>query len=186
MTVPVIETARLRLEPMSDDHAPRVQVFFNHWDVVKFLPRSVPWPYPDNGAEGFIRHVALPGMARGDEWVWAIVEKAYAEDGAIGCVHLRRRSPEGHIGFWLGKPWHGNGYMSEAVNAVCAHAFEVLDFDSMQTLNAAENHASGRVQQKTGARLVETRTVDIYHGGFPQEQVWELTRDLWRSAKKTG
>jgi [ribosomal protein S5]-alanine N-acetyltransferase len=66
---PVLETARLLLRPLGVDDAGQIQAVFPQWAIVRFLSRVVPWPYPADGALSYCRDVALPAMARGDEWI---------------------------------------------------------------------------------------------------------------------
>ena len=42
----------------------------------------------------------------------------------IGVVSIEGDGPELQLGYWLAEPWHGRGFMTEAVGALVAHAFE--------------------------------------------------------------
>jgi len=110
VTIPILETPRLVLRPLQLEDADQVQALFPHWEIVCFLNSAVPWPYPTDGAFTFFRDVALPAMARGDEWVWTIRPKSDPHR-VIGSIGLKR-SEEENRGFWLGLPWHGHGLMT--------------------------------------------------------------------------
>jgi len=110
---PTLETPRLILKPLALEDAPHLQILFPQWEVVRFLTTRVPWPFPPDGALTYIRDVALPAVARGDEWHWTVRLKT---DPArpIGGIDLKN-SPgceDANRGFWLGVPWHGRGLMS--------------------------------------------------------------------------
>jgi len=62
MKTPALETERLILRPLTLDDAPAIQKYFNDWHIIKNLSKAVPWPYPANGAENFIKENALPRM----------------------------------------------------------------------------------------------------------------------------
>lgn len=68
--IPGGRTARLLLRPLSLTDAPQIQRLFPRWQIVKYLAAKVPWPYPSDGAEQFIRLSALPQMLRGEAWHW--------------------------------------------------------------------------------------------------------------------
>lgn len=48
---------------------------------------SVPWPYPENGAENYVNNVALPDMAKGIAWFWTI-RRREATDELMGLICL--------------------------------------------------------------------------------------------------
>jgi RimJ/RimL family protein N-acetyltransferase len=85
---PRLETARLILRPLELADAPQIQLLFPHWEVVKHLAAVVPWPYPPDGALTYVRDIALPAVARGEEWHWTLRLKT-APDRLIGGIGLK-------------------------------------------------------------------------------------------------
>jgi len=55
MQTPTIETRRLNLRPLALSDAPAIQRHFDNWNIIKNLATLVPWPYPQDGAETFIK-----------------------------------------------------------------------------------------------------------------------------------
>lgn len=173
------ETERLRLRPLTLSDAPAIQAKFPFWDIVKFLGKSIPWPYPENGAYQFAQF-AISAMLQGTEIFWAITEKG--QDELIGAISLRDKdSGSGHVGFWLSQPAQGKGYMTEATEAVYNYVFDTLGFDKITLTNAAENTTSARLHQKAGAVLLKTHMHDNYLGNYLEEQVWELTANNFQN-----
>lgn len=174
--IPVLETPRLWLTPLALADAPRTQELFPHWDVVRYLAASVPWPFPPDGAETHYRDVALPAIALGHEWHWVLRLKAAPQEhiGAIGVSSVG----ENNRGFWLGLPWHGQGLMTEAVLATNDFWFLTLGQPVLRAPKAAANTASRRISEKTGMRVVRTEDRDYVSGRLPSE-IWELTADEW-------
>jgi ribosomal-protein-alanine N-acetyltransferase len=142
VTVPSLETQRLLLRPLRLEDADQVQILFPHWEIVKYLNNKVPWPYPADGARTFYQDVALPAMARGDQWNWSIFLASDPQQ-LIGSIGLVRG--EDNRGFWLGLPWHGRGLMTEAADAVTDFWFDVLKFPVLRVPKAIANAASRRV-----------------------------------------
>ena len=177
---PTLQTPRLVLRALCAEDAPRIQQLFPHWDIVKDLSTKVPWPYPDDGAEAWIAMV-LPKMVAGKDSIWAITERP--SDALIGVVHyMTEDTGSGHRGFWLGLPWHGRGYMTEAVRAVQDHLFFDCGIERLVLLNATDNLASAAIKKRSGATLLDE--VPFPHlGGCTHAQRWELTRAAWAKAR---
>ena len=55
MDTPNIQTRRLILRPLALSDAPAIQRHFNNWNIIKNMATVVPWPYPDDGAETFVK-----------------------------------------------------------------------------------------------------------------------------------
>ncbi|MBP2295926.1 GNAT family N-acetyltransferase [Azospirillum rugosum] len=176
-------TARLLLRPLVLEDAPAIQRHFPHWEIVRFVNGRVPWPYPADGALTYLRDIALPAMARGEEWHWSIRLKDRPDD-LIGAIALMAQEGNNR-GFWLGLPWQGQGLMSEAVEAVTDFWFEVLGNEVLRVPKAAANRASRRVSERTGMRMIRTETHAYVSGEHPTE-VWEITRAEWRARRRGG
>jgi [ribosomal protein S5]-alanine N-acetyltransferase len=174
------KTKRLLLRPLEIGDAAQIQELFPHWEMVRYLLNVVPWPYPEDGALKFVRDVALPAVARGDQWVWTLRLKGEPEQ-VIGVLNLRRGDADNR-GFWLGPAWQGQGLMSEA----CAWAndfwFETLGFPVLRVSKAIDNVASRRISEKQGMRLVGVKEKDYVCGRLPSE-IWEMTAEEWREWK---
>lgn len=148
---PVIVTERLRLRPVVHDDADAIFALFANWNVVRRLS-SPPWPYTRAEAGTFIDGVAS-GTGDYPETAFAILH----EGDLIGLASYRMR-PQSHlqrgagpnIGYWLGEPYWGNGYMTEAVRGLAAMIFETGDPDMIFSGAFSDNKASLRVQQKVG------------------------------------
>jgi RimJ/RimL family protein N-acetyltransferase len=175
---PVLQTPRLVLRPVRAKDAPVIQRRFPRWEVVRWLDARIAWPYP---ADGAATHVAncLEEMTRGEKSHWAIIPKSGPAD-LIGTIGLW---PDDGVsrsqrGFWLDTEFHGKGLMSEAADRVTDYAFRKLGWPHLWLTNAQENHASRRIKERQGARLVDMM-IGQYVGGSASQMVWLLTRENW-------
>jgi RimJ/RimL family protein N-acetyltransferase len=172
----------LLLRPLELADAEQAQILFPHWEIVKHLNAVVPWPYPPDGARAFYEQVALPAMERGEQWTWSLFLKT--EPGQlIGSISLIRG--EENRGFWLGLPWHGQGLMTEASNAVTDFWFDVLKFPTLRVPKAIDNTASRRISEKQGMRVVATVERDYVCGRMPAE-IWEITAAEWHARRRSA
>jgi RimJ/RimL family protein N-acetyltransferase len=183
--VPLLETARLILKPLELADAEQIQIRFPHWEIVRLMASVIPWPYPPDGALTYIRDVALPAVARGEEWHWTLRLKADL-DQVIGGIGLKNSANAAHEnrGFWLGLAWQGSGLMTEAADAVTDYWFNTLKFPVLRVPKAAANIASRRVSEKQGMRVVATEERD-YVSGRMLAEIWELTADEWNRHRPT-
>ncbi len=87
---------------------------------------------------------------------YAICEKE--NDTPIGCVELRLngctdmtdKDDECELGYWLGRPFWGRGYMPEAAEEILRHAFEDIGMTTVWCGYYEGNSKSKRVQEKLG------------------------------------
>ena len=177
---PTLETSSLILRPLELRDADQAQVLFPQWEIVRYLTKAVPWPYPPDGCYTFYRDMTLPAVERGDEWAWTLRLKSNP-DQLIGAISLSR-SEKINRGFWLGLHWHGQGLMSEASEVVTDYWFDVLKFPLMRIPKAIDNAASRRISEKQGMRVVAIEDHDYVSGRFPTE-IWEITAEEWRSGR---
>ena len=104
----VLATDRVLLRPLRASDAPAIAAGIGDWQVIKWLPMP-PWPYGLTDAEWFIGNEVSTG-AFGIEIGGAVA----------GVVHIGRT---GELGYWLARPFHGHGYMTEAAGALVARHF---------------------------------------------------------------
>ncbi len=175
---PVLKTPRLVLRPLRACDSAAIQKRFPRWEIVQHLSDRVPWPYPPNGAA---EHVAecLAEMARGEKSYWAILPRGGPQE-LIGRIDLwpDDGTSQDMRGFWLDPQYQGQGLMTEAADRVTDYAFDVLGWPHLWLSNAQGNHASRRIKEKQGARLVDLR-IARYVSGEGERMVWLLTRAAW-------
>ena len=103
-----------------------IQRRFPRWEVVRYLGARVPWPYPVDGAEGFVRAL-LGAMAAGRQSAWRLRLKA-GPDELIGVIELWPPDPSirDSRGFWIDPEFQRRGLMTEAADRVVDYAFDEL------------------------------------------------------------
>jgi ribosomal-protein-alanine N-acetyltransferase len=174
---PTLETERLILRPMRPQDVPAIQRWFPDWELVKHLHAGIPWPYPPDGAETNMAD-CMAARARGEQLYWAITLKD-GDDELIGRIDLKPNVAEQDMrGFWLARPWWGQGLMTEAAERVTQFAFEVLEWPFLYLNNAADNRGSHRIKEKQGAELIGLRP-HAYVCGELLRETWILRREAW-------
>ena len=163
--------------------APAIQRHFNNWNIIKNLATVVPWPYPDDGAETFIKR-ELEKIAAGEQIHHWVLTLRPGDGEALGNINFRpgADSPKGNRGFWLAEPYWNRGLMTEAISAVNDFAFNTLGIEQFHVCNVISNEASRRVKQKTGAEFVGYIEL-AHHNGQSKSERWRVTRESWQRLK---
>jgi RimJ/RimL family protein N-acetyltransferase len=165
---PTLETPRLILRPFALADAPDVQRLANDRDIAS-TTMNIPHPYEEGMAEAWIT-MQDARFALGELVVFAIVARATRTLlGSIGLT-IQAEHERAELGYWMGKPFWGGGYCTEAAAAVVGYAFETLALNRVYAHHLTRNPASGRVMQKIG----------MHHEGRLRQHVkkWGVLEDL--------
>lgn len=142
---PVIATPRLRLRAPSAADAPKIAALANDPDVARMTTR-MPHPYSLADAETFL--AACEANDQAQETVFAIEHDGKGLVGMLGF----HPNPEGRteLGYWLGRPYWGQGLATEAASAALGWAAQAWKRRFLVAGHFADNPASGQVLCKTG------------------------------------
>jgi len=99
--LPVFETERLILRGVTERDIPAYERGFVDYEVIRYLTRLVPWPYPEGGVTDYFMNKLLPRQGN-DVWVWGIFLKEN-DTKLIGAIELRRDITHGNRGFWVAR-----------------------------------------------------------------------------------
>jgi RimJ/RimL family protein N-acetyltransferase len=72
--------------------------------------------------------------------------------GGIGLNNINKEHENAELGYWIGKPYWGKGYCTEAARTVLKYGFEVMRLNRIHANHYTRNPASGRVMQKIGMK----------------------------------
>jgi RimJ/RimL family protein N-acetyltransferase len=178
---PSLDTARLRLRPFRLADAPDVKRYVSDRDIAA-MTLSIPHPYPDGGAEKWIgTHAAK--YADGLLASFAITEReSGALAGAMG-LHLEPGHGRAELGYWIGKPFWGRGYATEAGLAVLRFGFEALGLNKIHAAVFIKNPASDRVIRKLGMKWEgRLREHDLKWGVYEDIDVYAILAKEWKES----
>jgi RimJ/RimL family protein N-acetyltransferase len=179
----LLETGRLWLKPLAMSDAPAVQRRFAQWEIVKLLNGKVPWPYPADGAEQFLKKKLEQQEGPAESYAWGLWLKD-GPDEVIGIIELRPNAGTDARGFWLSQEFWGRGLMTEAADRVLDFAFDEVGMTEIILTNAKENVRSGAVKVRQGATPAGEDTVETVSGVKPR-QLWRLAAEDWRKRKRS-
>lgn len=120
----------------------------NNPKVLDMLRDGLPNPYTEQDAEDYIRAM----LSSDPDRVFAFAVTVGGE--VIGSISVTRRDNihyrTAELGYYIGEPYWGRGYMTSAVRQVCRLVFERSDIVRIFAEPFAHNAASCRVLEKAG------------------------------------
>jgi len=150
-----IVTPRMVLRaPMRAD-VPAIAELANNKKIYDKTKR-MPYPYTRADAIGFVEIIAQSAHTR----AYALTENEIFL-GVVSMMFAEGHPPE--IGYWLGEPFWGKGYMSEAVTALLAAARATGQFPVIKATAQADNAGSLGVLEKHGFVRTGTFVETIGH-----------------------
>jgi RimJ/RimL family protein N-acetyltransferase len=179
-SIPVLETERLILRAPCLADVKAVSALANDRRIAENTLR-IPHPYRLADAEAFVGAV----NSGGPEVAFLTTLRDGTVAGACGIAMLDGKTPE--IGYWLGAPYWGQGFATEAARAVIDYAFTALGHEHLAAGARVSNPASRRVLEKcgfqwTGVGLYRIRAIA---SSAPIDR-FRLDRGLWASLKSWG
>ena len=138
-----LATERLLLRPFRRSDAAEFTRLAGDWAVAS-MTSDIPYPLTQAQA------IAWLHPARGE------VRFAVDLGGQLigGAGYYRRRSGAAELGFWLGRPWWGRGYATEATRAIVRYGFQTRKVPGFTSSHFVDNWASAGVLRKLGFESV--------------------------------
>lgn len=177
------DAVRVRLDqPRADDLADLVFLANNKTVAANLATMPHPFSLEDGRALIAKAHQAKPQSA-----TFAIRLKSTGR--LIGVARYANVEPGGpiHVGYWLGEPFWGQGFATEAVHALVDHAFTYHDIEELQGSCRVTNPASRRVLVKSGFQFRDQAMIrSVGAGGSVPIERYTLERAVWTSLKGWG
>jgi ribosomal-protein-alanine N-acetyltransferase len=166
-------TERLRLRTPQIDDADAIQSIVAD-PRVALTTASIPHPYPEGGAKGFVLHVQK--VASRDRRNLAIILRDGNE--LIGMVGYQTEGLESELAYMVSPIYWGLGYASEACRRIVAHIFDATEAKAVVARAMADNKASEAVLRNAGLRRQFEKPVDLpIRSGTFLTSFWRLDRE---------
>ena len=169
-----METARLRIRPMSVDDAEAMHVIYSDEEAMRW------WSHPPYTSLDQTRAKLAKNVASPDWRAWAITLKG--DDTAIGqlAAHEKRQGRVIEIGYALARPLWGHGYAREAVSRLLDLLFREEGnrrvFADTDPDNSGSNSLLGSLGfVREGVLRGEWET----HLGVRDSFIWGLLAEEW-------
>jgi RimJ/RimL family protein N-acetyltransferase len=146
--IDAIETARLTLVPVADEHLDDLLAVNGDDEVTRFVPYKT-WTSRGDAEAWLARMAALVATGTTHQ----LVLKRRADGRAIGTLLLFKYdegSQRIELGYALGRDAWGQGLMGEAVTAACDHAFGAMGIRRIEAEVNPANTASCALLERAG------------------------------------
>lgn len=175
LETPVLETNSLIMRPPHREDIEDLAMIGNDRDIAEMTSR-MPHPYTKDDALSFIEAFET-GHYEG--CIYAITQTESGQLIGMGAVEKRERFGGLEIGYWLGKPYWGQGFATEAASALVDLAFRVTDTDKVFAACRTNNTASRKVLQKQGFQFIGLDEMHSLAAGTVAIERHRLTREIW-------
>ncbi|HUS27685.1 MAG TPA: GNAT family protein [Kofleriaceae bacterium] len=180
---PVLHTERLALRELRIEDAHSIAMRAGDKNVAQYLI-AVPSPYPVALAARWVAaRIAWWPQARG---LTLAITKHGAPNQLIGTVSLRRniRDRRAELGYWLGMDAWGQGYATEASDALIDLGFGQLGLQRIYAQVLDGNDASCRVLEKLGMLSEGIRRAHVRKGKrLCDVHMFGMLVDEWRDRR---
>jgi [ribosomal protein S5]-alanine N-acetyltransferase len=178
-TLPTLNTARLRLRPYSEADIRELLPLIGTREVAATTLR-IAHPYTEQDARDFLALAQEPGK------IWLAIALR-SDDCQIGGIGLRIDSRHQHaeLGYWLGIPYWGRGYATEAAREMLRYGFETLGLHRIYASHFKHNPASGRILLKLGMRYEGCQREHLQKWDqFVDSELYGMLRQEWQLSRE--
>lgn len=144
----LIKTERLVLRLFQTSDAPRVATLCNNYNIYKNT-LYLPYPYSLNDAISWMEN-HYNNFIGDNSYEFAVTDKETGEVFGAIALSNNKRFNQGEIAYWIGEPYWGNGYATEAAQSILKFAFEEKKLHKVFARYFLSNPASGKVMDKIG------------------------------------
>lgn len=176
-----LETRRLWLRWPRHADAEAVATLAGDRAVAEATAR-LPHPYPREAADAFVLETRARAL-RGECLRLALAPKAQPTR-LVGMIGVEPNAAgDGVLGYWLGKPYWGQGLATEAARAMIDAVFTVTPVAAIAASVRVGNPASRRVLEKCGFLAEGPAFQDTPLRGRIPVDTFRLSRRDWASLK---
>jgi [ribosomal protein S5]-alanine N-acetyltransferase len=176
---PTLETPRLILRGFTLADTPRVLQLAGA-RAIAATTSMIPHPYPERAAEDWI---ATHQEALDGGWGLHFAVTLAGSGELIGACSLliKDTHKRAELGYWIGEPYWGHGYATEAAKAVIGYGFS-RGVNRIFAEHFHTNPASGRVLQKAGMTYEGRLRQHMIKWGVPMDmEVYAILASEWRA-----
>lgn len=180
-----IETESLTLRFVNDADQLAVYEIFSHPEVMRY------WSYPPwtdrSQAQQWLINVQ-EGYRTGDALQLGIERRAdHVLLGTCTLFQFHPSSRRAEMGYALGRPYWGSGYMHQALQALLRYAFQTLDLNRLEADIDPRNAASARTLERLGFQKEgHLRERWIVNNEISDTWLYGLLRREWQENSSTG
>jgi RimJ/RimL family protein N-acetyltransferase len=176
---PTLETGRLRIRPYRETDIPELLPLIGTREVAATTLR-IAHPYAEQDAWAFLE------LAKEPDKLWLAITLR-ADGRQMGGIGLRIEPEHRHaeLGYWLGVPYWGRGYATEAAREVLRYGFEDLGLHRIFASHFKHNPASGTILKKLGMQYEGCQREHLRKWDqFVDSELYGIMRREWQISRE--
>ena len=174
--LPTLETQRLTLRRYREADIAELLPLIGAPEVAATTLR-IAHPYTDQDARAFLALAQEPGKI----WLAITLRRDARQIGGIG-LRVDDQHQHAELGYWLGVPYWGQGYATEAAREMLRYGFEELQLHRIFASHFKHNPASGRVLAKLGMRHEGCQREHLHKWDrFVDSELYGMLRQEWEN-----
>ncbi len=179
-----IQGQKINLRSLKKTDADSIYRNIKDRQILCFLANP-PIPYKLKHAQVFILKTHR-NLKSGTDYSLGIVNKENDQlMGVISLMEVNKLHRRAEIGYWLGKKYHRQGIMSEAIGLILDFAFKKLQLHSVWAGTFRQNIASQKLLKKYGFKYVGTMKKFFWRNArWNDDLMWQLLSENYKKVKK--
>ncbi|HKH97680.1 MAG TPA: GNAT family protein [Candidatus Sulfotelmatobacter sp.] len=174
-THPTLETKRLRLRPYSEADIAELLPLIGTREVAATTLR-IAHPYTEQDARAFLEMIQDANRI----WLAIVLRDDGRQIGGAGLT-VDQRHQHAELGYWLGAPYWGQGYATEAARELLRYGFEDLGLHRIFASHFGHNPASGRILAKLGMQYEGCQREHLLKWDkFVDSELYGILRQEWK------
>ncbi|KOO47593.1 GNAT family N-acetyltransferase [Priestia koreensis] len=181
---PTLHTERLTLRPLREEDAPFVEKLASD-RLIADTTLLIPHPYPEGEARNWIIRSKKKAEQQ-EAYTFAITDKQTGEIIGTYTLKLELLHQKAELGYWIGVPFWGKGYMTEVTKRMIQYGFDELGLNKIHASALARNPASTNIMKKCGMSYEGTFKHHIFKWGQPEDsEFYAILKEEYAEMKKT-
>jgi RimJ/RimL family protein N-acetyltransferase len=174
---PNLQTERLVLRPYREADIPELLPLIGTREVAATTLR-IAHPYTERDARAFFALAEEPDKL----WLAITLRGNGQQIGGIG-LRIEMQQQHAELGYWLGVPYWGQGYATEAAREMLRYGFEDLGLHRIFASHFKHNPASGRILKKLGMKYEGCQREHLRKWDqWVDSELYGLLRHEWQSS----
>ncbi len=171
---PILETDRLILKEITDDHAPALYEMRTNPNIMRYIDRPIPNSIEEI-KELIQKMVTMKILGEGISWGIFKKENPDVKIGNIGFYRIMAAHYRAEIGYMLNTSEHQKGIMYEAIQKVIEFGFKKMNLHSIEANINPGNLASKKLLEKAGfVREAYFKENYYFNGQFIDSEIYSL------------
>jgi len=180
-----VETPRLIVRRFEERDVPDILDYSKHEAEDQHRRFNIGWQFTEESVRKWWQPMKTMTVDEATSWL-ALVIEVKDLGRVVGNTGFNTKKlgnqRQGAIGWTLGKAFEGNGYMTEAANALLEHLFLREGFHRAYAMTSTDNRKSWRLMERLGMRREAHFIKNCYHDGvWVDEYVYAILAEEWRT-----